>query len=57
MGIFSRSLPSHLIPINPVNAGNKDWLVVIEAGTIVGPSTERLRVRAINSGTQGRQEI
>ena len=44
MGIFSRSLPSHLIPINPVNAGNKDWLVVIEAGTIVGPSTERLRV-------------
>jgi hypothetical protein len=44
MGIFSRSSPSHLIPINPVNAGNKDWLVVVEAGTIVGPSTERLRV-------------
>jgi hypothetical protein len=44
MGIFSRSLPNHLIPIDPVNAGNKDWLVVIEAGTIVGPSTERLRV-------------
>jgi hypothetical protein len=44
MGMFLRSSPSQLIPINPVNAGNKDWLVVVETGTIVGPSTERLRV-------------
>jgi hypothetical protein len=44
MGIFSKSLPSHLIPIDPGNTSNKDWLILIEAGTIVGPSTDRIRV-------------
>ena len=44
MGIFSKSLPSHLIPIEPANTSNKDWLILIEAGTIVGPSTDRIRV-------------
>jgi hypothetical protein len=44
MGIFSKSLPSHLIPIDPGNKSNKDWLILIEAGTIVGPSTDRIRV-------------
>lgn len=44
MGIFSKSLPSHLIPIDPANSSNKDWLILIEAGTIVGPSTDRIRV-------------
>jgi hypothetical protein len=44
MGIFSKSLPSHLIPIDPANTSNKDWLILIEAGTIVGPSTDRIRV-------------
>jgi hypothetical protein len=44
MGIFSKSLPSHLIPIDPANTSNKDWVILIEAGTIVGPSTERIRV-------------
>ena len=44
MGIFPKSLPSHLIPIEPANTSNKDWLILIEAGTIVGPSTDRIRV-------------
>ena len=44
MGIFRRKVPSHLIPIHPDNAANKDWIIVLEAATIVGSSPERLRV-------------
>jgi hypothetical protein len=44
MGIFRRKVPSHWIPIHPDNARKKDWVVLLEAGTIVGPSPERLRV-------------
>src|SRR5262245_61161863 len=44
MGIFRRKVPSHLIPVHPDNAGKKDWVILLEAGTIVGPSPERLRV-------------
>jgi hypothetical protein len=44
MSLFSKSLRSDLIPIDPANTSNKDWLIVIEAGTIVGPSTDRIRV-------------
>jgi len=44
MGIFRRKVPSHFIPIHPDNARKKDWVIVLEAGTIVGPSPERLRV-------------
>lgn len=44
MGVFRRKIPGHLIPIHPDNAANKDWVVLLEAGTIVGPSPERLRV-------------
>jgi hypothetical protein len=36
--------PSYLVPIEADNATNKDWVILIEAGTIVGPSNERLRV-------------
>src|SRR5262249_56594880 len=44
MGIFRRKVPSHLIPVHPANAVKKDWVIVLEARTIVGPSPERLRV-------------
>ena len=44
MGIFRRKVPSHLIQVHPANAVKKDWVIVLEAGTIVGPSPERLRV-------------
>src|SRR5580700_9554414 len=44
MGLFRRKVPSHLIPIHPDNATSKDWVLLLEAGTIIGPSPERLRV-------------
>jgi hypothetical protein len=44
MSIFDRKMPSHFIRINPNNATNKDWLILLEAGTIVGPSPGKLRV-------------
>jgi hypothetical protein len=37
-------VPSHYIPVQPSNADKKDWVIVLEAGTIVGPSPDRLRV-------------
>src|SRR5262249_35493442 len=44
MGIFRRKVPSHYIPIHPDNIGKSDWLILLEAGTIVGPKAEKLRV-------------
>ena len=44
MGIFRRKAPSHLVPVHRDNATKKDWVILLEAGTIVGPSPERLRV-------------
>ncbi len=44
MGIFRRKVPSHLIRLHRDNATSKDWVILLEAGTIVGPSPERLRV-------------
>jgi hypothetical protein len=33
-----------LIPVHPDNSARKDWVILLEAGTIVGPSPERLRI-------------
>jgi hypothetical protein len=44
MGAFRRKVPNHYIPIHPDNVRKKDWVIVLEAGTIIGPSTEKLRV-------------
>jgi hypothetical protein len=44
MGLFRRRMPSHLVPIHPHNAGNRDWIILLEASTIIGPSAEKLRV-------------
>src|SRR5262247_3617199 len=44
MGLFRRKVPSHFIPVHADNARKKDWVILLEAGTIVGPSPERLRV-------------
>jgi hypothetical protein len=44
MGIFKRKVPRHYIPIHPDNITTKDWIVLLEAGTIVGRSAEKLRV-------------
>ncbi len=44
MQLFERKLPRHLIPIHPANVSSKDWIILLEAGTIVGPTPYRLRV-------------
>ena len=44
MAIFRRKTPSDLVPIHRDNARSKDWVILLEAGTIVGPSPERLRI-------------
>jgi hypothetical protein len=33
-----------MIPVHPDNAIKKDWVILLEAGTIVGPSPDRLRI-------------
>jgi hypothetical protein len=44
MSLFRRKEPTHLIPVAPENATSKDWVVLLEAGTIVGQSPDKLRV-------------
>ena len=44
MGLFRTKVLSHLIPVNSQNATSSDWVILLEAGTIIGPSPERLRV-------------
>ena len=44
MGLFRKKTLNDLIPIHPDNIGNKDWAILLEAGTIVGPSPQRIRV-------------
>jgi hypothetical protein len=44
MGLLRRKVPAHFVPIHPDNAASKDWIVLLEAGTVVGPSPTRLRV-------------
>src|ERR1700676_5151424 len=44
MGVFKRKVPRHYIPIHRDNVTTKDWIVLLEAGTIVGLSAEKLRV-------------
>jgi hypothetical protein len=44
MSLFRRRPASHFVPIHPDNARKKDWIVLLEAGTIVGQPREKLRV-------------
>src|SRR5258708_36562283 len=44
MGLFRRKVPSHLIRIHPDNVTSKDWVILLEAGTIIGPSPEKFCV-------------
>jgi hypothetical protein len=46
MGIFKRKVPRHYIQIHPDNIATKDWIVLLEAGTIVGRPAAKLRVAA-----------
>jgi hypothetical protein len=44
MSILRRQVPSHYIPIHPDNVGKNDWIILLEAGTIVCRSGQKLRV-------------
>jgi hypothetical protein len=44
MSILRRTVSRHQIQIHPDNVGNKDWIILLEAGTIVGPTPDKLRV-------------
>jgi hypothetical protein len=44
MSIFKRQPQGTLVPIHPDNAKTKDWVVLLEAATIVGQSRDKLRV-------------
>ena len=43
MDVLAKS-SNHYIPIHPDNVANNEWIIVLEAGTIVGPSPDKLRV-------------
>jgi len=44
MGIFRRKVPHDYVPIHPDNIGTNNWIILLEAGTIVGSKAEKLRV-------------
>src|SRR5215475_14346433 len=44
VGFFWKNLSNDLVPIDPDNISNKDWVILLEAGTVVGPSPQRIRV-------------
>ena len=41
---FQRNVPTHFVRVHSDNVKSKDWVILLEAGTIIGPSPERLRV-------------
>jgi hypothetical protein len=43
MSLFGRK-PAHLVPIHPDNARKRDWIILLEAGTIIGEPRKKLRV-------------
>ena len=54
MSVPQRKMPSHFIPIHPDNVNKNDWIILLEAGTIVGRSEGKLRVA---SATQKRRIV
>jgi hypothetical protein len=44
VSFFGKKPSSDLVPIHPDNSNSKDWAILLEAGTIVGPSQQRIRV-------------
>lgn len=46
MGLIRRKVPQHYIEIHPDNIATRDWIILLEAGTIVAPSADKLRVAA-----------
>src|SRR6516162_5262314 len=44
VGFFWKNLSNELVPIDPDNISNKDWVILLEAGTITGPSPQHICV-------------
>jgi hypothetical protein len=44
VSFFRKKASNDLVPIHPDNSSSKDWAILLEAGTIVGPSPQRIRV-------------
>ena len=44
MALFGSGPSNDLVPVHPDNLGNDDWAILLEAGTIIGPSPQRVRV-------------
>ena len=41
---FRRKLSNDLVRVHPDNISNNDWAILLEAGTIIGPTPQRIRV-------------
>ena len=44
MSIFKRKPLGNLVPIDAANMKTNDWVVLLEAATVVGPQRDKLRV-------------
>jgi hypothetical protein len=49
MGLLKRKLPRQYVQIHPDNVLSKDWIVLLEAGTLVGRAGEKLPVALTTS--------
>ena len=44
MGVFRRKVPHDYVSIHPDNIATNNWIILLEAGTIVGSNAQKLRV-------------
>jgi hypothetical protein len=44
VGFFRKNTSNDLVPIHPDNISSNDWVILLEVGTIIGPSPQRIRV-------------
>ncbi len=47
MALLRKRNPYRYIPIHPDNVASRDWIILLEGGTVVGPRAERLRVAMV----------
>lgn len=44
VGLFRKNTQNDLVPIHPDNISTNDWMILLEVGTILGLSPQRIRV-------------
>jgi len=47
MAFFRKRNPYRFIPVHPDNVASRDWIILLEGGTLVGSRAERLRVALV----------